>query len=423
MKSRVYSYILIIIFLLVVTLPNIVMIAGLNKYIDRVTETRELRREHTLPKLEPSLQSFREYFRALQAYYVNNYGFRSVLVEAYNTILSDYLNNFNERSVIYGKDSWMFWAGDGVLEQYRAIRPLTDDQLIRYRKILYERHAWCEANGMTYIFIIAPNKHGIYSEYLPDWIDKADDMSQTDQLAALFQESEVNYIDVRPVLIENKERFRLYYKFDTHWNELGAFVAYREIMDTVQERFPRLNPLELDDFTITYVNRTEGDMYYYLGMKKELRERVPVLKPDRPYRARKMYMGRQGGKKDEKTANVIEPFYAERSSVSQSFIISTVNDPALPKAVMFRDSMATAMVPYLSENFRRIVYSWDYFSHDFKVDILDHEKPDIVITEIGERAIHRVIEKDNPPEVQRAAQFEPPMPARGPSPPSSPDIP
>ncbi len=403
MGSKIYSYILIGIFLFVMVAPNVVMVTGLNTHIDRLTETRELKKEYTLPELEPSLESFRKFYRALQAYYVNNYGFRSLLVEAYNTIMSDYLNNFTERSVIYGKDGWMFWAGDGVLEQYRAIDPLTDKQLKKYRQILHERHAWCEAVGKTYIFIIAPNKHGIYPEFLPDWVDKADDMSQADQLAALFRDTEVNYIDIRPVLKNNKDRFRLYHRNDTHWNELGAYFAYREIMEVVAGRFPRIRPKGLEQFTIKHVNRVGGDMPIYLGMEKEFTEKMPVLKPMQPRRARIIFTN---DLIKDKAKSRVEPFYVERHSIGKSFAISEINDPSLPTAVMFRDSMAVPLVPFLSEHFSRIVYSWDYFSHDFDMEIIRHEDPDIIITELGERALHRVIETENPPAVQRAAKFE-----------------
>jgi len=58
------------------------------------------------------------------------------------------------------------------------------------------------------------------------------------------------------------------------------------------------------------------------------------------------------------------------------------NNNGLPKLVMFRDSFADGLIPYLSENFSRSVYVWKP-----KVDlqVIEQEKPDIVIFEVAER--------------------------------------
>ena len=55
----------------------------------------------------------------------------------------------------------------------------------------------------------------------------------------------------------------------------------------------------------------------------------------------------------------------------------------LPRAVMFRDSFASWLIP-LSENFSRITYSWQY---TFEYDTVERERPDVVIQEMVERAL------------------------------------
>ena len=53
---------------------------------------------------------------------------------------------------------------------------------------------------------------------------------------------------------------------------------------------------------------------------------------------------------------------------------------------MFRDSFANALIPFLSESFDRIVYVWQPDVHPQVVQI---EKPDVVIHEIAERFLAR----------------------------------
>ena len=63
-----------------------------------------------------------------------------------------------------------------------------------------------------------------------------------------------------------------------------------------------------------------------------------------------------------------------------------VSDAKLPRAVMFRDSFGNALVPYLSEHFRRILYVWN---RDVDPRVVGVEKPDIVIQQIVGRFLGR----------------------------------
>lgn len=60
----------------------------------------------------------------------------------------------------------------------------------------------------------------------------------------------------------------------------------------------------------------------------------------------------------------------------------------LPRAVMFRDSFASSMIPFLSEHFRRIVYEWQG-PNQFNYALVEREKPDVVIQEMVERKLSR----------------------------------
>lgn len=61
-----------------------------------------------------------------------------------------------------------------------------------------------------------------------------------------------------------------------------------------------------------------------------------------------------------------------------------VSDKTLPKMVMFRDSFADALIPFLAEHFERSVFVG---SLGFEKEIITKEKPDIVITELCERYV------------------------------------
>ena len=58
-----------------------------------------------------------------------------------------------------------------------------------------------------------------------------------------------------------------------------------------------------------------------------------------------------------------------------------INDDALPRAVMTHNSFALSLIPFLSENFCRIVYYWQF---EFEPEVILREKPDVVIQQIND---------------------------------------
>jgi hypothetical protein len=60
------------------------------------------------------------------------------------------------------------------------------------------------------------------------------------------------------------------------------------------------------------------------------------------------------------------------------------NHPGLPRAVVYRDSMAIPLIPVLSGNFSRVAY---VSSHRLDPAFVLREQPDVVIEEMVERAM------------------------------------
>jgi hypothetical protein len=57
----------------------------------------------------------------------------------------------------------------------------------------------------------------------------------------------------------------------------------------------------------------------------------------------------------------------------------------LPRAVVYRDSMAVSLIPLLAENFSRSVF---VSSRKLDQALIEREKPDVVIEEMVERSLH-----------------------------------
>ena len=83
------------------------------------------------------------------------------------------------------------------------------------------------------------------------------------------------------------------------------------------------------------------------------------------------------------TAAVIEPA-APDPNYDEARIVTTSPRADRPRAVVFRDSFGSALVPFLAEHFSRAVYLWEY---DIDPRVLDREQPRVVIQEWAGRRL------------------------------------
>lgn len=149
----------------------------------------------------------------------------------------------DSKQVIVGQNDWLF-LGDKYDETRTADRhsPSASDY-IRGQEIGAAMEAWntyLSSKGVKlFKVMIAPNKGTIYSENLPFWAQPSTPGS-TDAL--LIGTGKVNYIDLRIDLLNAKANYSepFYYKTDTHWNSLGAGVAFHAFAQRVGVLIPEI---------------------------------------------------------------------------------------------------------------------------------------------------------------------------------------
>jgi alginate O-acetyltransferase complex protein AlgJ len=102
-----------------------------------------------------------------------------------------------------------------------------------------------------------------------------------------------------------------------------------------------------------------------LGLTSELVEDDLPLVPRMPRRAR-----------------VIEPASPD-AHLMEARVVTEQRDASRPRAVVFRDSFGSALIPFLSEHFARALYLWQY---NFDPEVVLAERPTVVIQEwVGRR--------------------------------------
>jgi hypothetical protein len=367
---------LVVLFLCAVGLPLATKLCGWQG----ATVLQEKRRLAERPplRLEPAaLAAFPSRF---DAYYADRFGLRPELVRWHGIAQLEWLGVSPRPDVLAGKDGWLYLNMEQTIEDHRGLCPFSVAELEGWRRTLDERQDWLAERGIGFLFFVVPNKQTIYPEYLPAGLKRVRPQSRGDQLVDyLVAHSRVAVLDLRRPLREAKGQERLYQRTDTHWNERGAWVAYREVLTVLQRWVPAVRALPRAAFTAAEAYRTPGDLAQMVGLADRLHEPWLVLWPRSPRRAR---LTRAGIPPRPDLPPDQRPFATE------------CPDASLPRAVMFRDSFAISLVPRLSEHFSRIVYLWQY---NFDPATIERERPDVVIEELSERKLIYPQLATNPP--------------------------
>lgn len=324
------------------------------------------------PELKPDIDALKKFPSDFKSYFSDNYGFRKYMTWLNIIISLEFLDVPVIKDIIPGKEGWLFWGGDSVIDHCKAGAPLSLETLEKFKKIHEERYHYCAKRGIKYLFIVPPNKSSVYTEYLPDWFSDSKSVSHYRQLVSYLNENtQIEFLDLRQPLIDAKMNEPLYFKADTHWNYMGGFIGYREIIEKIIMWYPHLKPLELSDFTFKTELKKDAELARMIGLTAYLNEPYKTFVPKNKYNWK--YMDP-------------DPFYKKHGHEFPRLLTFESNDPSLPKAVMFNDSLTWFMGYFLSNHFSRITYVYEVLGYNnFDTDVIEYEKPDIVLSEIGER--------------------------------------
>ena len=355
-----WERVLVAVFLLTLAVPGLATLAGVDAGLTR-GENRDLA---PAPVLAPTWTAVSAFPAAFTTWFQDHFAFRGRLVQWQAAFRLLVLRVSPAPAVIRGRDGWLFYADDGATADYLNASPLSAGDLDTWARTLQDTRDWLAARGITYLFVIAPDKHAVYPEFMPGTIRRTSETSRTDQLVAhLRAHTTVPVLDLRPALVAAKRDDRIYHRTDSHWNDLGAFVGAREILARLQDlagnRLTGLAPDGLDSFTRAEARSPGWDLTRMLGLESWMGEDDIRLFP--------MARG----------ARVVEPAHPDPDNIEGRLATEHVRRD-LPRAVVFRDSFGSALVPFLAEHFSRALFLWEY---DVNPDIVLQEQPQVVIQE------------------------------------------
>jgi alginate O-acetyltransferase complex protein AlgJ len=310
-----------------------------------------------------------------ESFYNDHFGFRELAVRYYRWLKFKLLWISPHLDVILGNDGWLFYRGERIIEDYRGLKVYSTEELEAWKISLEKKRELLKKQGVIYLVVIAPEKSTIYPEFIPERFNKVGSSLRVQLVDYLRKHSDLDILDLRESLIGAKKKFPVYLRTDTHWNNMGAFIAYQAILTKLNHLSSGVNSndIDLSRFKISYRTNFAGDLAYVIGAQEFSYEEYIDLSANFPLCSKKIEVDSQ-----------------------------LVRDGIIPLAwvcperelrlVMFRDSFATMLIPFISEHFQRSVYILNEIrDQDFLKKTIEIENPDIVIEEVAERRIGKLL--------------------------------
>lgn len=365
--AKMAKYLTVLAFLSVLCLPLLQQLTNFIKL--PVHHLREKRRHVPFPHF--SFKELNEFPKEFDRYYGDNFGFRDLLIKLNNTVRFSIFNVSPTKTVLLGKNNWLFHTGNHSVEFYQGTNLFSKLDLKRLALVYETRRKYLESLGINYYIFIPTNKESIYPEFYPDDIPRITKITRYDQVVDYLRvHTKLKVVGPKQALLKEKHRGQLYRKSDGHWNSFGAYFAYQHLYETLHKDYPNIVQTPIDDFRLT-IRYEEGELGRMLGLLFPVTFETPFLK------ARQIDPWFMQAVKSKK-----KPLRIDRSRLIRGR--NDLREDQIPKLLVYRDSFFIAITRFISRHFEQSVY---YTTHKYQFDpiTIEHEKPTIVIDELVER--------------------------------------
>lgn len=318
--------------------------------------TTENKRLAELPELVTDDGFNKEYLAELGEYFNDHFAFRNYFVDADSRIQSGVFQESNVDTVAVGTDGWLYYTAtvDNFLGQ-NLMSERERNNCIHNIKLLQD---YVENRGAEFVLAVPPNKNTLYGDNMP-YYDRYKVSGDSDMtaLAGGFAANGVNYADLYDVMKSQGEV--MYLKRDSHWNNMGALLAYGAIMEKTDHEYETYETAKL-------VRRKD-----YIG---DLNSMVYPISSEPEWN---VYM-------DDSEWN-----YEYTTDSVEDLWIETENAAAEGTLLMFRDSFGNTLLPYMANTFGRaqfsknIPYNIASYMNEYNPDVVVVEKVERNVSEFG----------------------------------------
>ena len=350
-------------FLLLIFLPLLDSIFELDNTV--IEEKRALSE-----KPEFRFSEIEEYPKNYEDYLNDHFGFRNKMI-SYGGILKAKVFGTSPRQekVIVGKENMMFyWIGPSR-NSYFNDKPFVSDTLGYFGEMLRKASNMAKLNKAHFYISIYPDKHSVYKDFFPlrYGLKTIPEQDRERQLEGFLLEEKINYVPQKQDLLDYRSEVNMpiYHNLDSHWNTVGAFRAYQNLIGSIRGKLPEITqPLDLNNFDIIRNDEySEGDLMNIMGVDNSLgffKDTKFDLNP--------------------KTGNVAK--FDTNTDASGAMIISNPTQNSKPSLLIFGDSFTFELLRFLPYHFSKTIFVRGI---EIDMDMIEAYQPDVVLYGIVER--------------------------------------
>lgn len=317
----------------------------------------------------------------LGKWFGDNFGFRNELVKLYANVSTKLFNISSNSQVEIGKDGWYFYTNDSNLGLVSGEYPLSKEEVEDIVVNQQQIGDKLKQQGIQYVLLMTPSKATVYPEKIKSGNYSIEKTAIDTISSAIEENSDVMVHSLKPALLNEREKQQVYFKTDTHWNEVGAYTGYCDIVNYLRKQnLISTECAEVDFVESEYIGefgRMLGDATM-LGTEKTLSsqiidQRATQIYNGEVYEQLMQYMvnANAGAKSVFNNVNAISVFHNDSLKNGKT-------------ALLVDNSMFGSwnMTELLAENFSTFVFVWSY---QITQELIDIVHPDIVMVNIGER--------------------------------------
>ena len=177
---------------------------------------------------EITAENYSTWTKRFEEWFLDVLPFKTQFIELYRGFQLHSGQDFVQSDVVRGIDNHLFYRK--TIENYKGIDRFTDNELEKIRHNLEELFDPLSRHGAECLLYIAPDKEQVYPSLMPARIQRISEESRGDQVVSYLTDK-VSF----PVLYPKRHLTELsltdpvYYTTDTHWNNLGGWIAAAQV--------------------------------------------------------------------------------------------------------------------------------------------------------------------------------------------------
>lgn len=356
--------------LIILIMCPVILFLLFGKYIH--SENNENRALKEMPAF--SVFDISSYPSEFEAFFEDNLPFKNSLVLVNSYINYKVFKTSNSPNVIVGRDGWLFYKGaqnfgENPVADYQGSNLYTDAELEIIAENMQAAKEALEGRGIKFALLLIPNKERVYDKYMPASYGEAARNNRMEQVADyLVRNTDIRVVNITEELKEYAEspgNGRIYYKYDTHWNHTGAYIAAQIMGRELGFELPDTSSL-----TENLVDAPSMDLAVQLSMQSVLNEGKIAVYEGFTYRNIKS------------TTN---------EAVTEFNFRDISADAGGEKLLILGDSFSGTLGRYMSAGYEE---TYAIFNNNYTAKILDEYKPDVVVFETVERFIDKMLSFD-----------------------------